>query len=181
MPDQESIETTRLLHTHQPPYVFGSSLARKRRVRQFQCCLWSILLVGFLASLVITIAYTTNLPVDAEKETASTSNETDLISVDTFITLFNNTWPLEDQVEMKTNDRGNWDHAMQEGEMFLESKDSIEKNASSLPIDSPSYRHQRVMGTSDKARELSRKGYQLEGAARFLYGNQTKSRKEFTC
>lgn len=126
--------------------------------------------MGFLASLVVTIAYTTNLPVDSENETASTSNETNF---DAFITLFNNTWPLDDQVEIKTNDSsGNWERAMQEGRMFLDVKDSIEKNTSSLAVDSPSYRHQRVMGTSDKARELSRKGYQLEGAARFLYRSE---------
>lgn len=185
MSQEEPSENTRLLEPQQPPYVFGSSLARerKRRVRQFQCCVCTVFLVAFAAAVVITVAYTINLPLDNKANTTEANsslipiNETS-IPINSFLVLFDTlSWPIEDKLENNTiRTSHDLNQALQEGAKALNNKDKIEEKCPSLKIDSPSYRHQKVMSTSSKARQFSRKGYEIEGATQFFYRNNSNNR-----
>ncbi|CAG9759789.1 unnamed protein product [Ceutorhynchus assimilis] len=181
MSEQENSERIRLLQPQQPEYVFGSSLSRKRRIRQFQCCVCSILTIVFLAGLVITVSYTINLPLDDATNNTEINNET--LPDDMFLNLFDNiSWPLADRSITRHFDRStNLSHAMTQGKILLEEKDAIENNTPSLKIDSPSYRHQKVLGTNEKARNISRQGYQMEGATQFIYKNSNSIEKLPIC
>lgn len=121
---------------------------------------------------MITVAYTINLPLDKEiNDIEPPEDDSGVVPADSFVILFDKkSWPLEDQEDIKTfKNSTDLTHAMIQGQILLDEKDAIEKNNPSLKIDSPSYRHQKVLDTNEKARNLSRKGYQLEGATAFIY------------
>lgn len=81
------------------------------------------------------------------------------------------TWPIEDQPS-PTNQtlQIDWEKCFKAGEKHLKQKEDRERLSLPLAVDSPSYRHQKVMGTTERARNLSRTGYQLEGASYFMFG-----------
>nr|XP_023023971.1 chorion peroxidase [Leptinotarsa decemlineata] len=173
-------ERTRLVpeNEDQPQYVFSSSVnrERKRRVRQFQCCLCFIFLSLFLITLIITVVYSIN-----EEESAGNSalpndnplNETEFVSP-IFILLSNNL-PIEDvrNTIRSTNDTQLWEEAIEFGKKGLKEKDEIEKHVPSLQLRSPSYRHQRVVATSERGRNLSRIGFIEEYATKHIHRNKT--------
>ncbi|XP_050497298.1 chorion peroxidase [Diabrotica virgifera virgifera] len=176
-------ERTRLLIpvTLQPEYPFNSSISRerKKRVKQFQCCLCAMFLSIFLITIVITVIYSINeqdrtnsTSIENESNTSTETIETPVIS------LFSATVPLEDVNEEKKT-LGNvdlWNEAIEEGRKELEQKDEIEKEVPSLNMQSPSYRHQRVTATHEKGRRLSRIGFVEEYATRYIHRNKTDNK-----
>lgn len=101
--------------------------------------------------------------------TSNTTNAT--APVETFNVLLSRTWPLEDQkVENITSDNSTlWDSAIFFAKESLLKLDDLEENVPSLPVDSPSYRHQTVTSTSKRAMELSRVGYMEECGTKYMY------------
>lgn len=97
------------------------------------------------------------------------SNET--ASTEIFNVLLSRTWPLEDrQIGNETSQNSTlWNAAMLFAKESLILRDDLEKNVPSLPIDSPSYRHQTVTSTSKRAIELSRIGYIQECGTKFIH------------
>ncbi|KAK9890312.1 hypothetical protein WA026_010414 [Henosepilachna vigintioctopunctata] len=86
------------------------------------------------------------------------------------------TWPLKDE-EIKnitSNDSSQWKAALLFGSKELDKKDNIELNTPTLPVDTPSYRHQKVTPTSIKALQLSRIGYLEEYGAKYMHRNGSK-------
>ncbi|CAH1153426.1 unnamed protein product [Phaedon cochleariae] len=175
-------ERTRLLtpEESQPQYVFENSTTRerKRRVRQFQCCICAIFLTIFLVALIMTVMYSIterDLPNNAtDSPTGSDSTTVNIDAATTPIPVFvllSNIFPIGD-VENKnetTNDALLWKEAIQAGQSGLEEKDKIETYVPSLQLRSPSYRHQRVVATSEKGRNLSRIGFVEEYATRHIH------------
>ncbi|CAG9828281.1 unnamed protein product [Diabrotica balteata] len=156
-------ERTRLLIpvTLQPEYPFNSSISRerKKRVKQFQCCLCAMFLSIFLITIVITVIYSIN---EEDKNNSTSSVNESNTSIETIetpvISLFSAIVPLEDaNKEKKTlNNVELWNEAIEEGKKGLNQKDEIEKEVPSLNMQSPSYRHQRVTATHEKGRLLNK-------------------------
>jgi peroxidase len=172
-------ERTRLLSGEtKPQYVFDTSVVkeRQRRVKQFQCCLCVIfafaLLIGFLA----TIAYTINRSHDEISNSTNPTNETSEIQ----LIFIDKSWPLPDApVDTKIcNNETDWNEAVAQGKRALRLKNEIEKKIKPLPIDSPSYRHQKVVATSPKALILAELGYVEEFGRRYFPQNASKICKE---
>ncbi|XP_072402759.1 salivary peroxidase/catechol oxidase isoform X2 [Diabrotica undecimpunctata] len=176
-------ERTRLLIpvTLQPEYPFNSSISRerKKRVKQFQCCLCAMFLSIFLITIVITVIYSIN--EEDKNNSTSSVNESDT-SIETIetpvISLFSAIVPLEDVNEEKKtlNNVELWNEAIEEGKKGLNQKDEIEKEVPSLNVQSPSYRHQRVTATHEKGRRLSRTGFVEEYATRYIHRNKTDNK-----
>lgn len=81
------------------------------------------------------------------------------------------TWPIEDQPPpINQTIQIDWEKCFKAGEKHLKHKEDRERLSLPLAVDSPSYRHQKVMGTTKRARNLGRTGYQLEGASYFMFG-----------
>ncbi|XP_060516076.1 lactoperoxidase isoform X2 [Cylas formicarius] len=176
MAETQVQETTSLLRPSQPQYVFESSIARarKRRVKQFQCCVCTIFLVGVTAAVVITVAYSINDNDNPISNDNSTAIESDVVPLESFLVLLNSrNWPLNDEISNGLdNITTDIQDALIAGKKALSEKDRMETYNPSLSIDSPSYRHQKAFSFSEKARNLSRKGYAEEYATRYLYGIQ---------
>ncbi|KAJ8951456.1 hypothetical protein NQ318_006888 [Aromia moschata] len=92
----------------------------------------------------------------------SSENENET-SLDSFFFFLANNWPLSDShCEKRTiNNTRDWEDSINYGKKYLKERDDIEKLIPSLPIRSPSYRHQKVVATSERARNLSRFGRAL--------------------
>lgn len=117
-----------------------------------------------LVALVATISYGIENP---ENSNSTAGNETDM----PVFLMFTSSWPIPD-VDYKnytSSDRVEWKECVRVGKEALRDRDEIEKIVPSLPIHSPSYRHQKVVATSAKARKLSRVGYVEEFATKHFY------------
>lgn len=78
------------------------------------------------------------------------------------------TWPIPDVPnENKTVDDDTWAIAIEDGKQKLEEKDEIEKDIPSLKLQSPSYKHQKVVATTERGRNFSKAGFVEEYATRF--------------
>ncbi|XP_056645270.1 peroxidasin homolog isoform X2 [Diorhabda sublineata] len=164
-------------------YSFSSSISRerKRRVKQFQCCLCALFLSILLVTIIITVIYSIN----ANRIVNSTIPENDgNITVETSVISFiSTTFPITDK--QKSNkileDIELWNEAIEEGKRNLLEKDKIEEAIPSLNIQSPSYRHQRVTATSKRGRELSRVGFVEEFATKHIYRNVDNTTIDIMC
>ncbi|KAJ8934879.1 hypothetical protein NQ314_013155 [Rhamnusium bicolor] len=172
-------ERTRLLPEVNQTPVFDTSINRERklRVKQFQCCLCAIFLSILLVVLIATVAYSiNNSEVPSDNSTSGITNDNETILI-----LLSNTWPILD-MRYKTqtlNDNTKWEKNLEAGRKALKEKDEIEKNAPSLPVHSPSYIHQKIVATSEKAKNLTRFGYIVEHATRHMY-SENVSLPEFS-
>ncbi|KAG5866644.1 hypothetical protein JTB14_025149 [Gonioctena quinquepunctata] len=178
-------ERTRLVVAEgvQPKYVFNSSLnrERKRRVKQFQCCICLIFLSMFLTALVITVMNSINKEEAANNATIPIENgtvlpnQTEINSTSPVLVLLSYNLPLADvnNQNQTTDDVMLWEEAILAGRKGLEEKDEIEKRVPSLQLRSPSYRHQRVVATSDRGRNLSKIGFVEEYATKHIHKNRT--------
>ncbi|KAJ8986217.1 hypothetical protein NQ317_009923 [Molorchus minor] len=140
-----STETTRLLtRIHQPDYVYNAQLGteRKRRVRQFQCCLCALFLTTLLVALIATISLSIN------NTNTSELNNTAL-PLDSFLVLFSNNWPIADK------------------EYIHHFSDEFDVKES-MDVEVPAIGIKKVVATSEKARDLSRIGYVQEYALRHI-------------
>ncbi|XP_017771025.1 PREDICTED: peroxidasin homolog [Nicrophorus vespilloides] len=149
---EEITEATALTSgTPKPRYAFESSFTklRKRRVRQFQCCICSIFLSIIVTVIVASVAWGIN---DYRPE-EDTTNET--------LVLLQENWPLPD-------DSTEYQLALKAGKKALKERKDIEENAAELEPDSASYRHHMVVATTPMARKLSMVGFAEVQAARYL-------------
>ncbi|KAJ3640254.1 hypothetical protein Zmor_003563 [Zophobas morio] len=171
-------ERTRLLSDkRKPQYLFDTSIARERqrRVKQFQCCLCvifiSILIIGFLVAVAYIISR-------SNKELINSTNVTDALQV-----LLTNSWPLNDKTPEKIfcDNETVWNEAMQEGKKALNKKNKIAKTVKELPLDSPSYKHQKVFFNSEKTQFLADQGYIREVARRYFPVNASKICNKSEC
>ncbi|XP_044257403.1 peroxidase [Tribolium madens] len=169
-------ETTRLLSEQtKPQYAFDTSLARerKRRVKQFQCCLCvifvSCLVIGFLVAIVWGINIT-------ENNFRNVTNNSLPSPPDTLATLLAISWPLRDKTINTTfcNNQSEWNQALEAGQRALNTKNQIEKNVTQAALNSPSYKHQKVFLFSNKTQVLANLGYIQESARRFFPINGSK-------
>lgn len=123
-----------------------------------------------LIGLVAILAYSIDQEVISDENTTDTSTINDLVSLSPSIILFSRQWPIPDKtVENKSIDDETFLEAAGQAENNLKEKDEIEKNVRSLNLRSPSYRHQKVVATSEMARNLSKLGYLEEYATRHIY------------
>ncbi|XP_066158547.1 peroxidase isoform X2 [Euwallacea fornicatus] len=181
MYQQEAGERVRLLEPNQPRYIRGNRLLAKRKLKEVYLC--SILMLVILIALGLTISYAVNFsPADNSNDTLSLTNESDSMPSDVFTVLIENHWPLENQEgRHMENTIVNLKDAVAIGQTFLNQRDEKEKYSPSLAVDSPSFRHQMVMGTSAKARNMSREGYIMEGVSYFVYGSRSEENRKLLC
>ncbi|RZC33028.1 peroxidase, partial [Asbolus verrucosus] len=168
-------ERTRLLSNEiKPQYVFDSTITRERqrRIKQFQCCLCVIFISTLIIAFVTTIAYSIS---KSNNEIHNITNSTNTPS-DIIVALLTNSWPLPDQRQKEKicNNETEWNNAMAEGQRALDLKNEIAKNNTPLPVNSPSYKHQKVVATSAKARMLAELGYKEEFARRYFPKNTSR-------
>lgn len=117
------------------------------------------------AGLILTFS----LLNSSSEESATTQN---VSTSDVLLSLMRELrWPIEDQ-PLPSNQtlQIDWEKCLKAGEKHLKQKEDRERHSLPLAVDSPSYRHQKVMGTTQRARNLSRTGYQLEGTSYFVFG-----------
>lgn len=147
-----------------PPYVFVTNPNRvyRRKVKQFQCFLCGIVLASFTTALVITLIYSVEHDVEDIKPTPSPVANASLQ------TLLSMSWPLQDVgvpvwqgPEPSDSELNN---AISTGQLSLQTRDIYEANMASLPVSSPSYRHQQSIKTSVQATDLARSGYVMNVA-----------------
>jgi len=123
---------------------------------------------------VVTVSYTVNHDIEDENGTAT--EQLPAAQDDTqLLTLLTMSWPLAD------HEAPQWDQvpteqemeeAIAEGKKTLLLKEAFEEKVPTLPIDSPSYRHQLVTRTSPKAREMAKSGFIMEAATKHLLRNR---------
>lgn len=151
-------------------YIYVSNshpLIRKLNKTPFFSCI-------FVVGIVVTIAFSISTS-DLENENNETITNVSF-PIDSFLILLSNNWPLPDKNEINENctNKTSWDDAMLAGQRDLHLKDEIEKNTTSLPLNSPSYKHQKIVATSAKARAFARRGHQEEFATRHFMRNKNK-------
>ncbi|CAG9861246.1 unnamed protein product [Phyllotreta striolata] len=163
-------ERTRLLVDPNPPeYIYNAAISRerKRRVKQFQCCLCALFLSLFSVVLMLTVVYSIRIKSAPNPEDNNTTVEAPVLVLLSYN--FSQKQPKEGRLENTTLIA----ESIQRGRKRLEAKDEIEKSVPSLLVQSPSYRHQRVTATSERARNLSRGGFIEEYASKYLNRNKT--------
>ncbi|XP_030755866.1 peroxidase-like [Sitophilus oryzae] len=171
-----SNERTRLLQPSQNQYILQSNVIkeRTRRVEQFQCCICTSFIIIIITALVVAVSYI-NLSPEESNETLSNDNSNistnNSIPSDLFLKLFEVLpWPIEDNSEpAKFILHSDLNESISEGQKYLQEKDASEEYNSPLKLNSPSFKHQKVMATNEKARNFSRKAYEFEGATRYFY------------
>nr|CAH7737940.1 unnamed protein product [Callosobruchus chinensis] len=179
MTTYQATESSRLLAHHSAPDTsFSQTFLRERRkrVKQFQCCMCTLMLTILAAGFVIMFAFSINEDVDTSGDNSSVVAN---LTNETFpeLILFNVQWPLPDPFpENETCDNTTWSEAIEAGMQGLIEKDEIENTIPSLALRSPSYRHQKVVATSEKARNMSRIGLIEEYATRFLHRNKSDNK-----
>ncbi|KAB0801447.1 hypothetical protein PPYR_05801 [Photinus pyralis] len=165
----ENTETTHLLSVdNQPRYVtYRPSLMqqRYRRLRTFQCCVCSILIILLAVLIVFAVAFSIKTDpelTDDDDTKAKPRNNTNL--------LLKLSWPITDSAQKNIcfDHDSDWKDALDFASNALRSRDSFEKLAPTLPVDSPSYRHQKVFISSNTSRLLAREGFVNENARRYL-------------
>ncbi|XP_066248705.1 peroxidase [Euwallacea similis] len=178
---QEASERVRLLEPNQPRYFRANRLLAKRKLKEVYLC--SILMLVILIALGLTISYAVDFsPADNSTDTVPLINQSDTITSDVFTVLMEKQWPLGDQEgRHMENTTVNLNDALVIGQTFLNHRDEREKCSPSLAVDSPSFRHQMVMGTNAKARNLTREGYKMEGVSYFVYGNRSEENRKLLC
>ncbi|EFA11560.1 peroxidase isoform X1 [Tribolium castaneum] len=164
-------ETTRLLSDQtQPQYAFDTSLVRerKKRIKQFQCCLCVIFVCCLVVAFLIAAVWGINRAENSFTNVTNTSSPSD-----TLTTLLAISWPRPDK-PMNTsycNNQSEWSQALAAGLKALNTKHQIEKNVTEMTTDSPSYKHQKVFLDSNKTQALANLGYLRESARRFFPNN----------
>ncbi|KAF2884373.1 hypothetical protein ILUMI_21822 [Ignelater luminosus] len=174
MSSEDNERITLLSGTTQPRYLFHTSITqqRHRRLRQFQCCVCTIMLCALLVILVFVVFYgiNQNIPEPDNPENSTQSN------TETLLTL---TWPLPDKKQNKIciSEYSNLEDAFMAGIKALHERDEIEKNISNLDINTPSYKHQKSFLSSNRIKFFSRMGYLKENAQKYLhrYGNESSA------
>ncbi|XP_023309880.1 myeloperoxidase [Anoplophora glabripennis] len=161
-------ERTRLLpRVNRPDYVFDVTInsTRKKRVKQFQYCMYALLLCIIVVALVATISISINAPEDTNS--ALNNTETDM----PVFLMFTSSLPIPD-VDYKnctTSSNAILKESIQIGKQALKDRQEVEKIIPSVPVLSPSYRHQKIVATSAKARNLSHIGYIKEFATKHFH------------
>ncbi|KAL3290143.1 hypothetical protein HHI36_023507 [Cryptolaemus montrouzieri] len=167
----ESDERTRLLaNENRPQYAFNSSIAkeRRKRVKQFQCFLSACVLCFVILALIISMFFSVTFNDGPATNTNSTND-----TVETFDLLLSRTWPLDDTKmdNITSQNFSQFEEAIMFGKKILDEKDEMERNIPPLPVDSASYKHQKVTSTAKKALDLSRIGYLKEYGTKYLLRN----------
>ncbi|KAJ6637042.1 Peroxidasin [Pseudolycoriella hygida] len=166
-----------------PSYVFPGRQPRTQahQVKQFQCFICTSFICALMMALIIAISYSltddSNIDVNtasvAEKpkstnddgsvNVAINSKEKALNSTEIFTILLNMNWPLNDESPMKWQlpelSPQEKENAMNAGIKALGDRELLEENVASPEINSPSYRHQRALGTTLEARVLAKRGF----------------------
>lgn len=129
----------------------------------------------FFSIISIFVIWKINF-MDDQNITNTTINNTDKQLFTT--NQLNFSIPLNDfhYKNVTINNGNEWEDAINAGKLELNKRDLIESVQPSLLLRSPSYRHQKVTATSEKARNISRIGYIHEYATRYIhqkYGHNT--------
>lgn len=106
----------------------------------------------------------------SESNELNTNNSTEITRVNETLVLLNLASPFEDiQVKLDNTSDSECYPAYQSGEKALIERESLEKNLTYLERDTPSYRHQKSIATSEKSRNLTRCGFaEVEASKYFL-------------
>lgn len=119
-----------------------------------------------------SIQYKPNIPSN------STDNET-VLPVDIFLTM---SWPIEDaknNVSFISDE--DWSEAMAQGKKNLSDLEIVGKKVHQVDINSPSYRHQKIISPMPKARNLTKLGHLIEFAAKHAFGKNLRTSNGTVC
>ncbi|KAJ8918520.1 hypothetical protein NQ315_015227 [Exocentrus adspersus] len=91
--------------------------------------------------------------------------------------------PIPDKnYSYRITDKSTWNKYLEAGKQAVKHKDLIEQTTPSLPVSSPSYRHQKAVATSTKATSLAYIGYIEEYATMNFHRTvNSTNRKEKIC
>lgn len=119
--------------------------------------------------VIASLVYSIGQAVITNENSTDTPNINDVTPITPSLILFTRTMPIPDKiVSNKTIDDELYSEAALRAEQDLKRKNDIEEQIPSLQLRSPSYRHQKVVYTMEKGRNLSRMGYLEEYATRHL-------------
>lgn len=119
-----------------------------------------------LVILIATLVYSIDQEIISNLNV--TSNTINLTLTPSLV-LLTRSWPISDKVvKNKTINDSIYLEAVENALNDLKYKDEIEKKIPSLKLRTPSYRHQKVVSTTEKARNLSRIGYLEEYTTRHV-------------
>ncbi|XP_055533803.1 myeloperoxidase [Wyeomyia smithii] len=145
-----------------PSYVQqikGHETLRERQVKTFQCWICSAILGAFIIGITISISYI--ILQDLKSDSSNSTNVTITADFPDLLNLIS--FPIDDEPVP------NWDapnvteqdatDAISEGERALGDKELLEEALTAPPVNSPTYRHQRAVGTTVAARLAAKIGY----------------------
>lgn len=130
----------------------------------------SVKSVKFIINIVFRITslvlITSLIAVSISVQKYAKNNSTNETGVNAFLLLPTTHFPLPEYVTKKeicANDTA-WNNAISEGKKALQLRAEIEKTVTPLLPGSPSYKHQKTIATTKKARELAILGFVQENA-----------------
>lgn len=128
--------------------------------------------------LLIIAAVSFTLYSNESKENNNNSTEQSLN--ETFILLHLKT-PMEDMMRDTSNHTNvkDCEDAFSFGEESLRKRDELEKNTTYLAKDTPSFRHQKVISSTDKGRFLARSGFAEIEASKHFFKRFVYLRRDF--
>ncbi|XP_058813496.1 myeloperoxidase [Topomyia yanbarensis] len=140
-------------------HIKGHETLRERQVKNFQCWICSAILGAFVIAITISLSYI--ILTDLKPNTSNSTNETTTADFPELLNLIS--FPISDEPippwdAPNVTDQDVAD-AISEGERALGDKELLEEALTAPPINSPTYRHQRAVGTTIAARLASKVGY----------------------
>ncbi|XP_053698672.1 myeloperoxidase [Sabethes cyaneus] len=156
--------------------IKGHETLRERQVKTFQCWICSAILGAFIIGITISISYI--ILQDLNPDSTNSTNATTTADFPDLLNLIS--FPISDEPIP------NWDapniteqdatDAISEGERALGDKELLEEALTAPPVNSPSYRHQRAVGTTVAARLAAKIGY-VENKATKAFAKKFDIRK----
>lgn len=123
-----------------------------------------------MVALIAILVYSIDQEITAGDNSTFTPLISDLVPLTPATVLLGSSWPIVDKpIKNITIDDGIYLEAAEYAVQDLKDKDEIEEKIPSLKVRSPSYRHQKVVATMERGRNLSRLGYLEEYAAKHIH------------
>ncbi|XP_055636731.1 myeloperoxidase [Toxorhynchites rutilus septentrionalis] len=133
---------------------------REKQVKTFQCWICCAILGAFAIGMIISIGYI----IFGDIEQSTTPNRTNASATANFPELFNLiSFPLDDELVPMWDSSNITDQdladALSQGEQALGDKELLEEALKAPPLNSPTYRHQKAVSTTQAARLASKIGF----------------------
>lgn len=144
------------------------------RFNRLQFCIWTSFLAVIILAIVITIAVlVTRNNDDDQNENSLNTNPAKFMNASEFLTLmetFNGPIPDEEPVDwtLPEPDDSERNDAIEEGIIALGNREIFEENLQLVPVNTPSFRHQRAVSSTADARKLAKRGYTENYATKSL-------------